>query len=78
MEHDMVREFRKELANIRDRINFLFDKLESAETEADKYKTRKQLTTKTGPVTPPETGNSLCSTIVVGIYKVTYDIFIVI
>ncbi|CAB4013767.1 TFG isoform X1 [Paramuricea clavata] len=55
MEHNMVREFRKELANIRDRINFLFDKLESAETEADKYKTGKQLTAKTGPVAPPET-----------------------
>ena len=55
MEHDMVREFRKELAHIRDRVNFLFDRLESAETEADKYKTGKQLTT--GPVAPPETGS---------------------
>ena len=59
MEHDMVREFRKELAQIRDRINFLFDRLESAETEADNYKTGKQLTAKTGPVAPPETGNIL-------------------
>ena len=32
----MVREFRKELAHIRDRINFLFDRLELAETEAKK------------------------------------------
>ncbi|XP_028413941.1 protein TFG-like isoform X2 [Dendronephthya gigantea] len=51
MEHDMVREFRKELAQIRDKINFLFDRLESAETEADKYKAGKQqYPTKPGPV----------------------------
>lgn len=56
MEHDMVREFRKELAHIRDRINFLFDRLESAEIEADKVKTgTQQLSAKTGPVVPPET-----------------------
>ena len=36
MEQDMVREFRKELAQIRDKINFLFDRLESAEVEAEK------------------------------------------
>lgn len=36
MEHDMVRELRRELAHIRDRINFLFDRLECAETEAKK------------------------------------------
>ena len=56
----MVREFRKELAQIRNRINFLFDRLEEAETEADKDKTGKQLGTKPGPVTPPETGNTQC------------------
>ena len=65
MEHDMVREFRKELAQIRDRINFLFDRLESAENEADKYKTGKQLTT--GSVAPLETGN--------GLNKSVFDLF---
>ena len=56
----MVREFRKELAQIRDRINFLFDRLESAETEADKYKAGKQqYPTKPGPVVSLEKGNLL-------------------
>ena len=57
MEHDTVREFRKELAHIRDRINFLFDRLESAETEADKNETGKKLAAKAGPVAPPEKGD---------------------
>lgn len=41
MEHDLVREFRKELAGIRDKINFLFDRLELAETEASNEKSAK-------------------------------------
>ena len=49
MEHSMVREFRKELAHIRDRINFLFDRLELAETEAKKASVS-QLQTAPKPV----------------------------
>lgn len=58
MEHNMVREFRKELAYIRDKVNFLFDRLESAEKEADNHKIGSQAEKKTEPVrlSAPESG----------------------
>lgn len=59
MEHSMVREFRKELAHIRDRINFLFDRLELAETEAKKASVSQLQTApkpvQTAPVVEKET-----------------------
>lgn len=64
MEHDTVREFRKELAHIRDRINFLFDRLEFAETEAKKASVT-QVQTAPKPVQPaPAVEKGICVIII--------------